>query len=305
MRRGRMEGFCFLSIVALVAVLSSSHGWAAECGSDSSYLYSRTSAGDFVQSTYTITFLGVAPVTITDSAGISRQVYKWSYGIQFAGSNSEYDISVPACTNGCEEGVTYSGGSSVTVNSPGTGDKNTNWLVGDFQNQVIQLPANSSSGNSIYFYTSRNSIPAATSMQVKSGRTLYYVKDILGPTCPSDTLSPWTTSQNVDISGNSYVLLRNRFGCIKQVLQDGQPLEIVPLDLQDGTSNSGLLQCSSTDGKGGCNECIITTMGGSPHFTYFTINGVPYKSKPFCLTDKGEQNLLTGTTITDCVHIPH
>jgi hypothetical protein len=309
MRQRNSGGVCLLLAVVFVGVIISSHGWTAECGSDNSFLYSRTSAGDFVASAYKIDFLGVAPVP--DPNASSGIVYKWTYGIQFAGANSEYDIAVPACNNGCEEGVIYSGGPSISVLPPGTGDKNTNWLVGNFQSQVVQLPASSSSGNSIYFYTSKLSIPAATSMQVKSGKTLYYVKDILGPTCPVDSLSPWTTNQEVTISGNSYLLIRNRFGCIKQVFQDGDPIPLQPVSLTIGEDGStevppGLLLCSSTEGKGGCNECIITTLGGSPHYTYFTINGVPYKSKPFCLTDKGEKNILnTSGTIADCVHIAH
>ena len=266
-----------LSMLAVaVIMLFAATAVMAACGKDTTNLFLRNSDGSYTQTAYTITFKGV-------NLDTSTQKYKWQYDISSSGSNSEYDILVPACNNGCQIPLTYSGVTSVVVNNPGQGDKNSGFGIGDFQSRVIQLPSNIASSNSIWFYTDMSSPPVATSLQVKAGKNLLFAEDINGPACPQlPAYVPVTTHTEQNLGPYKMCFdMDQTTGCPINVT-DCAGNTIDPVLLQDIGVPPGHLKWVGGESDPRC-QSVTWYTESTGCYTKCYPSGYCYKQPPFCL----------------------
>ena len=155
---------------------------------------------------YSITFAGQ-----TTNGGVTTWTYKLS--LNFPGGQNQLVLLSPVCSP--EIGVVVSTGGVVLP--PGEGDPTTNFGVYNFQDNVVRIATANP-----YVYTFTTAVPTPlhnTSMQLKSGKTLYICRNIAGPDCPPfPNYVPTTVSVRQKIAEFDV--------CIEEVDANGCPTKI-------------------------------------------------------------------------------
>lgn len=206
-------------------------------------------------------------------------IYKWTY--QFTGTvtpSTQLYILAPVCT----PATMYTVDPGGQVLSPGQGDTQTGFGVGDISNVVIKLTF--SSPNSFYFYTDKSVPTRSTSMQYKSGRSYSICPNIQGPACPGGipaVLTPHTITECKTMGGLYVLITRDPSTlCATDVQQCSNAactvncLEISP-SLVD-VDGQALIGCTTPDGNQMCQECIIFGESSPGCYTYSS-GGRAYK----------------------------
>jgi hypothetical protein len=303
-------------LILSIAILSATLGWfgekessagefpiVTECSIADAYGnivpggYMRISPGDVDGEL-------VWPIPI-DCTVTGTRSYEWRYETPFTTWGQGVTL-VPECSpllgiSFVDGGPINGNGNGGQIYLPGTGDPTTGFGKGIYTDYTVRT-ASAAALTFAAFFTQEFAEQRNVSWQYKVGKNLYYCPKIAGPACPGDGLLPVSTQQNVVVAGQSYTLYKNRYGCIKKIIDQygGELSEDLPD--QTGVFTAPVLSCLSPEGTGQCNECVITTAAHSPHYNTYVLNGKPYTSKPFCRTDRGERNIIPTGSIypTNC-----
>jgi hypothetical protein len=222
----------------------------------------------------------------------------WRYDFSGIGSGANQILMLlPVCV----PELNYGGDPAPQLLSPGLGDPTTGFGYGDFQNYSFRVAAILNGSQGMFTVTTGlDTGKRATSLQLKAGKSLYYCKNISGPSCTDGSLASrlHSTCENIltgfDEATGLTTALEDPFS-IKTVINESSceltvsvwdgldctgsstnvPAGNLALQLDGGAGLFSALECGSSNQRCGIcelighrNPCSITKYAAGRPYTY-------------------------------------
>jgi hypothetical protein len=203
--------------------------------------------------------------------------YLWSYVLTGSASAINQVVTLaPVCCPSL--GYTLPSGGQVL--DPGAGDPTTGFGMGDFVSQAIRLAYNVSGtpNNSYSFYTNQRvtRLENAT-IQLKSGKALYYCRNIAIPACSIGSVyQPEIRLEEFFVKTRKIRVEWDEAGqtCNAVSVQyfDGSGwITVEPADTGPSVNNEPIKDCGPLEGNQKCKRCIVS--GGTDSWAWLYIGG--------------------------------
>jgi hypothetical protein len=219
---------------------------------------SCTLVTDCGQDCWTNTPYSVAFGGQTTNGGVST----WNYNLSpnFPGGQNQLVLLSPVCEPDIGAGVS----SGAQIIQPGEGDPTTNFGVGNFQDYVLRV---ATSNPYVYRFTTAVPTPLHnTSMQIKSGKTLYFCKNIAGPDCTIPGYVPVNLAATIKLGTSDICVTKDpTTGCINSVYDCDDPTFTFPLiPIYNVMVDQSALQWAGGETEARCPTVILYTTSSYP-----------------------------------------